>query len=236
MDNLEIIREQINKLDSELLKLLSERRKLSQDVIKAKDVESKPVRDFKREEEILRRLVISGKDFGLDSHYVTKIYQQIIEDSIRIQHGVLHRISANEKITRISIQGIEGSYSSLAARKFFVDNEAAIQFVSNNTFEEVVRTVETGEAEYAMLPIENTTSGGINEVYDQLLHTTLSIIGEEIFRVKHCLAAIDDIPIEKIKVVYAHYQAAAQCSKFLSKLPNARIALFHDTAMSVQKV
>ena len=236
MDKLEIIREQINKLDSELLKLLSERRKLSQDVIKAKDVESKPVRDFKREEEILRRLVISGKDFGLDSHYVTKIYQQIIEDSIRIQHGVLHRISANEKITRISIQGIEGSYSSLAARKFFVDNEAAIQFVSNNTFEEVVRTVETGEAEYAMLPIENTTSGGINEVYDQLLHTTLSIIGEEIFRVKHCLAAIDDIPIEKIKVVYAHYQAAAQCSKFLSKLPNARIEYFHDTAMSVQKI
>lgn len=236
MENLENLREKINSVDSEILKLLSDRRKLSQEVIKAKDITSKPVRDLKREEELLKRLVQVGKENGLDSHYVTKIYQEIIEDSIRIQHGVLHRISAENNLTRISIQGIEGSYSSLAAKKFFVDNEDNIQFISNNTFEEVVRAVENGEAEYAMLPVENTTSGGINEVYDQLLHTTLSIIGEEIFKVKHCLAAIDEIPIERIKVIYAHYQAAAQCSKFLAKLPNARIEYFHDTAMSVQKI
>ena len=61
-------------------------------------------------------------------------------------------------------------------------------------FDEVVRAVEQGEADYALLPIENTTSGGINEVYDLLLHTTLSIVGEETFQVKHCIASVADIP------------------------------------------
>lgn len=136
----------------------------------------------------------------------------------------------------MAIQGIEGAYSYLAANKFFTHQDANLEFVNKTRFEEVVRAVENGEADYAMLPIENTTSGGINEVYDLLLHTTLSIVGEETFHVKHCLVASEETPINKITKIYAHHQAAAQCSKFLATLPNCSIEYFADTAMSVQKV
>ena len=111
-----------------------------------------------------------------------------------------------------------------------------MNFVSKKRFDEVVDAVEKGEADLAVLPIENTTSGGINEVYDLLLHTTLSIVGEEKFQVKHCLVASEEISFRKIKKVYAHYQAAAQCSKFLETIPNVSIEYFDDTAMSVQKI
>ena len=111
-----------------------------------------------------------------------------------------------------------------------------MSFVSYNRFEEVVQAVENGEADYAMLPIENTTSGGINEVYDLLLHTTLSIVGEEKFEVKHCLVTAENENVKNIKKIYAHYQAAAQCSNFIATLKGCSIEYFADTAMSVRKI
>lgn len=234
------LRSDINKIDSELIKLLSERRKLSAEVVLVKNELSSPIRDQQREAELLNRLIQTGKEAGLNSHFIKKIFYEIIDDSVRIQQRYLQNI-ANGKINeddiiRIAIQGIEGSYSSLAARKFFADNESQIVFISKNTFEEVVRATEKGEADYAMLPVENTTSGGINEVYDLLMHTTLSIVGEEKFQVKHCLIANKEVPLSKIKTIYAHYQAAAQCSKFLETLPNCKVEHFTDTAMSVEKI
>jgi chorismate mutase/prephenate dehydratase len=136
----------------------------------------------------------------------------------------------------VAIQGIEGAYSYLAANKFFAHSGKELDFVKKKRFDEVVYAVENGEADFALLPIENTTSGGINEVYDLFLHTTLSIVGEETFQVKHCIASIADIPVRQIKKIYAHYQAAAQCSKFIETLPDVSIEYFADTAMSVQKI
>ncbi|MFH0733326.1 MAG: bifunctional 3-deoxy-7-phosphoheptulonate synthase/chorismate mutase [bacterium] len=234
------IREQINTLDDQLLQLLAERRKLSVEVIKYKEQNASPIRDKDREEEILSNLIVHGKKAGLDANYVTKIFYEIIDDSVRLQNNYLVKLNVTEKegkkIIKTAIQGIEGSYSSLAAEKFFAREEAQLEFISKQTFEEVVRSVENGEADYAMLPVENTTSGGINEVYDALLHTTLYIIGEEKFHVKHCLVATEEIPINRIKKIYAHVQAAAQCSKFLATLPYTKIDYYPDTAMSVQKV
>lgn len=233
------IRDDINSVDSEIIKLLAKRRELSKQVIKSKEVGGKPIRDQKREQDLLNRLISYGKENGLDSHFVTKVFYEIIDDSVRIQQKHIHKIldeRETKEAVKISIQGIEGSYSYLAANKFFAQYDEDLEFISNKTFDEVVKKVENGEAEYAMLPIENTTSGGINEVYDLLLHTTLSIIGEEKLQVKHCLASNADVPLSKIKRVYAHYQAAAQCSKFLSQMPNCSVEYFPDTAMSVQKI
>ena len=233
------IRKNINEVDSEIIKLLAKRRKLSKEVIRAKEVSDKPIRDQKREQDLLNRLIAFGKENGLDAHFVTKVFYEIIDDSVRIQQKYVHKIlgeKINKESIKVSIQGIEGSYSYLAANKFFAQYDQGLEFISNKAFEDVVKNVEKGEADYAMLPIENTTSGGINEVYDLLLHTTLSIIGEEKLQVKHCLASTADVPLSKIKRVYAHYQAAAQCSKFLSQMPNCSVEFFPDTAMSVQKI
>jgi len=234
------LREQINNIDTDIIQLLSKRRSLSKNVIRVKDSSQKPLRDTERETELLERLIEFGKENGLDAYFVTKIFYEIIEDSIRIQQSFLQD-KVNENIDKsqtinVAIQGIEGSYSSLAAKKFFSYTGKEIIFISKRRFDSVVQAVEDGEADYAMLPIENTTSGGINEVYDLLMHTTLSIVGEEIFNVKHCLVSTKDVPLSKIKKVFAHYQAAAQCSKFLDSLTEAKIEHFDDTAMSVRKI
>jgi chorismate mutase/prephenate dehydratase len=87
-----------------------------------------------------------------------------------------------------------------------------------------------------MLPVENTTSGSINDVYDAIIGSKLSIVGEEIFHVKHCLVGLEEIPLNKIKKIYTHIQAARQCSKFLSGFKNASVEYFIDTARSAKKV
>jgi len=233
------LRDSINKVDENLIKLLSKRRELSKGVVLAKESSQSPIRDQKRESDLLNRLIKLGKKEGLDSHYLTKVFYEVIEDSVRLQQNYIqNKINKKEKRSSISIsfQGIEGSYSYLAAQKYFAHSNFNLNFQFKKLFSEVVEAAEKGEADYAILPIENTTSGGINEVYDLLLHTTLSIIGEEKFQVKHCLVAIEDIPLNKIKKVYAHHQAAAQCSKFLETIPKAALEYFADTAMSVQRI
>ena len=239
MNNLDDLRESINSVDGKIIELLAERRKLSKNIIHEKDDSHSPIRDQQREEELLRRIIKLGKEQNVDPHFLTKVFYEIIEDSIRIQQShILNPTKegkSNDNLV-IAIQGIEGAYSYLAANKYFSHSEKQLDFLSKKLFSEVVKAVENGEADYAVLPIENTTSGGINEVYDLLLHTTLSIVGEETFPVKHCLVSTEDISIHKIKKIYAHYQAAAQCSDFIATLPDARIEYFADTAMSVQKV
>lgn len=232
------IRKKINYIDEQILKLLSERRTLSLEIVKFKNQEKSSIRDREREKELLTRLIETGKSYGLDAHYISKIFYEIIDDSVKLQNKFVQQIenenSLSDVIT-VAIQGIEGSYSYLASKSFF-GSQKDLVFKKLKTFDEVVESVEDGEAEFAVLPIENTTSGSINEVYDALTSGDLNIIGEEIFQVKHCLVGIEDIPLNQIKKIYAHYQAARQCSKFLKSLPKAEVEYFEDTAKSVEKI
>lgn len=232
------IREKINSIDEQILKLLSDRRKLSIEIVKKKNEGNSSIRDKEREKELLTRVIEEGRKFGLDSHYISKIFYEIISDSVKLQNKfVIDNSNKNlsEEVVTVAIQGIEGSYSYLASKQFF-GSEKEIVFRKMKSFDEVVETVEDGSAEYAVLPIENTTSGSINEVYDALTSSNLNIIGEEIFQVKHCLLGMEDVPLNKIKKIYAHFQAARQCSKFLKSIPQAEIEYFEDTAKSVERI
>lgn len=238
-ENIESLRNKINEIDKKLIELIAERRKNSKAIIKAKDLANKPIRDKARERALLNRAIEIAKEHGIDPHLITSIYHQIIEDSVRLQQKLIHNIEYDESAQneiKVAIQGIEGSFSYLTANKFFSDLNTNLTFSFKKTFDEVVHSAESGETNYAFLPIENTTSGGINEVYDLLLHTTLSIIGEEVFHVKHCLLTNGKTELKDIKKIYAHYQAASQCSKFISSLNDVAVEYFADTAMSVQKI
>ncbi len=240
MSELQKLRENINLIDEKIIALLGERRKLSKEIIEIKERYDFPLRDKKRESELIGKLVNLGKRDGVDSTLIQKIYSEIINDSVKLQQNYLYNISEqnelnDEKIV-VAIQGIKGSYSYLSTKKFFKDNNKTLEFLSYKRFEEVVHAVEKGEADYAVLPIENTTSGGINEVYDLLLHMTLSIVGEERYEVRHCLAATEETLPSKLEKIFAHYQAASQCSNFLATLPNVSLEYYADTAMSVQKI
>jgi len=233
------IRNKINTIDDQLLKLLSERRELSVEIIKLKNEDKSSIRDIEREKQLLSRLIETGKDFGLDSYYISKVFQEIISDSIRLQNKfVMDSSSTTIKplVLTVAIQGIEGSYSYLASKQFFGDSDKDIHFKKYDSFDEVVEAVEDSTADYAMLPIENTTSGSINDVYDSLTNSNLNIIGEEVFPVKHCLITTEDVPLKNIKKIFTHYQAARQCSKFLKSIPNAEVELLPDTAKSVEYI
>ena len=232
-------REQVNTIDSQIIKLLAERRKLSREIISLKNEKNSSIRDKSRERELLTKLVEAGRKAGLDSYFVTKVFHEIIDDSINIQNKFVQNqanADASQSGKVIAIQGIKGSYSYLASKIFFTDTEGELFYKYKDSFEDAVAAVENEEADYAVLPVENTTSGSINDVYDAIIGSQLSIVGEEIFPVKHCLVAVEETPLNKLEKIFTHVQAARQCKKFLSGIKNASVEYFLDTALSVQKI
>jgi chorismate mutase/prephenate dehydratase len=233
-----VVRAEIDALDKQLLTLLGERRKRSIEAAKAKESESNWFRDEAREQELLANRIQIGHELGLDSHYVTSVLQDVLDDSVRVQQEYFQE-RANEApgaAVRVAFQGIEGSYSYLAAQEYFSRKGASASYVGYAQFKDVTEAVEKGKAELAILPIENTTSGGINDVYDLLLHAQLSIVGEVKFKVKHCLLGLPNAKLSEIRTIYCHPQTVLQCSNFLAELQHCKIEYFTDTALSGKKI
>ncbi|MDC0612287.1 prephenate dehydratase [Vibrio sp.] len=220
---LDEIRLRLNELDDQLLQLLSERRKLSVDVAKSKVTTSKPVRDASREQELLVKLITNGKEkYDLDAQYITKIFHTVIEDSVLLQQTYLQNLANPESHlnphVRVAYLGSKGSYSHLATLEYFNRKNIDVIELNCDGFKDITTTVESGHADFGMLPIENTSSGSINEVYDLLQHTTLSIVGEITLPIEHCLLATSDVRLEEIKTLYSHPQPLQQCSEFISRM------------------
>jgi chorismate mutase/prephenate dehydratase len=232
------IREKITQLDQKLLELFAERRALTLNVAKSKADQIRPVRDQQREQELLIRLINQGKTLGLDAHYVTSVYQTIIEDSVLNQQAYLQTLAnPNIQIPTVSVAflGDKGSYSYLASHRYFSRRAEKINEYGCQSFSYIMQQVESGHVDYGMLPIENTSSGSINEVYDILQHTNLSIVGEITQPIEHCLLTAVNTQLSKIKTIYAHGQPFAQCSNFLDKQKNIRIEYCESTAEAMAK-
>ncbi|WP_234494467.1 prephenate dehydratase [Vibrio maritimus] len=239
--SLDDIRLRLNELDDQLLQLLSERRKLSIEVAKSKVETSKPVRDAAREQQLLVKLINNGKDkYELDAPYITKIFHTIIEDSVLLQQVYLQNLAnpdqSRKPVARVAFLGAKGSYSHLASRDYFSRKNTELVELNCDQFKEVIKTVESGHADYGVLPIENTSSGSINEVFDLLQHTTLHIVGEITQPIEHCLVATKEIRLENIKTLYSHPQPHQQCSEFLSRLKGVTLESCASTADAMQKV
>lgn len=233
---LHTIRDEITELDSTLLSLFAKRRELTTTVAKTKIAHHIPVRDQKREEELLLRLIKQGKEFGLDAHYVTQLFHVIIEDSVLNQQALLaaHANPGTDlAVTRVAFLGDKGSYSYLATQKYFSRRVNQLVEIGCQSFNEIIAKVESDEADYAVLPIENTSSGSINEVYDQLQHTHLSIIGELTHPIRHALLVDKATSLQNIKTLYAHPQVFAQCSHFLAELGTVEVKPCDSTSSAM---
>nr|PMH79601.1 chorismate mutase [Vibrio sp. 10N.286.48.B7] len=235
------MRLRLNELDDQLLQLLSERRQLSIEVAKSKVQTSKPVRDASREQQLLVKLINNGKEkYQLDAPYITKIFHTIIEDSVLLQQVYLQNLAnpqqSRKPLARVAFLGSKGSYSHLASREYFSRKNTELIELNCDQFKEVTKTVESGHADYGVLPIENTSSGSINEVFDLLQHTTLHIVGELTQPIDHCLVATKEIQLENIKTLYSHPQPHQQCSEFLSRLSGVALESCASTADAMQKV
>ncbi|WNJ96035.1 prephenate dehydratase [Vibrio ruber] len=238
--SLQDIRLRLNELDDQLLQLLSERRKLSIEVAKSKVETAKPVRDADREQQLLVKLINNGKEkYQLDAPYITKVFYTIIEDSVLLQQNYLQNLANpvhRKPTSRVAFLGAKGSYSHLATREYFSRKNVELIEMNSEQFKDVTKSVESGHADYGVLPIENTSSGSINEVYDLLQRTTLHIVGELTLPIEHCLLATQDISLEDIRVLYSHPQPLQQCSEFLGYMRHVTLESCISTADAMQKV
>lgn len=235
---LDEIRIDISNLDKELLRLLANRRELVRTVAKIKTDHDIPLRDKDRENALLSHLIRLGQEQDLDSHYILDIFHRIIDDSLQVQQSFLQSIVSSGSGTEIRVAhlGDEGAYSYLAAEKHFATDQQSITHIGCDDFTEVADKVINDQADIALLPIENTTSGGINEVYDLLIDCPLSIVGEELLKIEHCLIAKPGSTLEDIDTVLAHPQAKTQCHKTLKQFGIERAELVNSTAHALQLV
>ncbi|EIW87505.1 phospho-2-dehydro-3-deoxyheptonate aldolase [Alishewanella agri BL06] len=235
---LDQIRTAISDTDQQLLGLLAKRRALALAVAEAKLSQNKPIRDQKREQELLLSLIEQGKPLGLDAQYVTRIYHVIIEDSVLQQQAKVQDQLNGEHTpaVRVAFLGGQGSYSYWATQKYFTRRAERIIELGCDSFNDIVKAVETGHADYAVLPIENTSSGSINEVYDLLQHTRLSIVGELTHPIEHCLLGLPGTDLSKVRQVCSHPQVIAQCSQFLLGLTNVKIEYCESSSAAFAKV
>lgn len=241
--SLDVVREKINVVDQEILKLIASRRELSQEAISLKDKTAAEIRDPRREQEVLLDRVRWGRDRGLDSQLVGSVFHEVLRDSIRVQQEYLQQklnSSPEGATVKIGYHGIDGSYSHLAARSFFSGRApqsrgGRSEFVGYESFSDLVNSVERGDIGRAILPVENTTTGLINEVYDLLLHRRVHIIGEERFRVIYSLIGQQGITPQQLQIIYCSPLAVTECANFLRSLPGCRVEYCVDSAIAVKR-
>jgi chorismate mutase/prephenate dehydratase len=230
------IRSDIDKVDGEIMRLLAERKSHSLRIAREKGRADRPSRDQLREEDLIAERIASANEHDLDSGLIIKLWRAIVDDSVRVQREALGRSDEASHSIAVAIQGIEGSYSHMATEQFFDAKGLTVNAVTTRTFATAVKAVQSGEADAAVLPIENTTSGAISEVYDLLLDSGLHVAGDLKFRVRHCLLGLHGAAITDLRKIYCHPQASAQCSEFLATLLDCEIVHFSDTALSGKKI
>jgi chorismate mutase/prephenate dehydratase len=232
------LRRRLDEVDRALVDLLARRQAIVADVARVKLSGSAHLRDTRREEDLLTRIVEHARAQGLDAYFVTRVFREIMSHSLRSQQERLADRDNPDRTRRIVVafQGAQGAYSHLAARQHFSARDALAEFVGFDTFADMLDAVRDGRCDYAMLPVENTTAGSINAAYDLLARTDLAVVGEELQDVDHCLLTLGPVALSDIRRIYSHPAALDQCSNFLGTLPNVRIESYTDTALSARKV
>ena len=137
---------------------------------------------------------------------------------------------------RVAYQGVEGSYSHLTAQRRYAGRDGGVLLTGYESVERAAEAVRQGETDVALLPIENSTAGSINETYDELAKGNLTINAEVIFQVEHCLIGLPGTKPEDLRKVISHPQALAQCEPYLRSLPGLRPVAEFDTAGAARKV
>ena len=239
------LRNIIDETDDKVCELLKTRMETSYKIAQYKKEHNLPILAPIRERKILSRLsAISGEELEM---YIRTIYKTIFDVSRSYQTRLIGSenesykkiIAAAEstdkvfpKRASVACQGREGAYSQLAAERLFV----APSIVYNAAFEGVFKAVSSGLCEFGILPVENSTAGSVNAVYDLLIKYDVSIVRSVRIKVDHNLLVIPGTKLSDIKEIYTHEQAISQCSNFLSELKGVSIIPYANTASAAEAV
>lgn len=233
------IRKTIDRLDETIVKTLGERQKIIQKIIADKLEKSDEIRDPEREEKLLEKIRKTGIREGVDPYFLEQLFREIIQHSVRFQtHALIDHQNdkSSEQTVKVAYQGTDGAFSHQAAMRHFEHRYANVECIGFTRFDQAAEAVENDEVDVAILPIENTTAGSINDTYDLLADKDLYIIGEEVLKIVHCLMAPANVEISNIRRVLSHPQAIAQCTRFLAGLSRCHVESYFDTAMAARKV
>ncbi len=232
--DLQALREAVEGVDREILACLKRRMELVEEIAKAKLSSAAPFRDRRREEQVIDRIRHLAAQMGLDAHEIERLYRDIMEMSIGRQQALVRSLEGVP--LRVAYQGVEGSFSHLTAQRHYGGRKHGTLLAGHDTFRGAVAAVRDGGADFALLPIENTTAGSVHETYDLLAEGGVTITAEVVSHVEHCLLALPGARLDAIRTVISHPQALAQCEAFLRTLPGASPRPEFDTAGSARKV
>lgn len=243
MDLLEL-REQIDEIDADIVRLYEKRMEISKQVAEYKIETGKKVFDKTREEEKLRKVKgLTHNDFN--SHGIEELFEQIMSMSRKLQYQLLAEHGSANKLpfigmdcletdkARVVFQGAEGAYSQAAMLQYF---GKGINCFHVDTFRDAMIAIDEGSADFAVLPIENSTAGIVSEIYDLLTEFENYIVGEQIIKIEHCLMAVPGTRLEDIKTVYSHPQSLMQSARFLNTHENWKQISMQNNAFAARKV
>jgi chorismate mutase/prephenate dehydratase len=234
---LQRLRAELDAIDGRIVEALADRLRVVGVISAFKETQPDQIRDRRREEDLLQHLQVLARDLRLDPHFVTRLFREILDYSLRRQQEhLLSRSRGSDALTVIACQGAEGTWSHIAALRHFGVRSGDVEYRPFDSFRQMLDAVGSGAANFAMLPIENTTAGSINETYDLLAQMDVAVVGEEIQKIDHCLVAVDAVPLERIKRVLADPQAIEQCAGFLSGLPHCQVESLVDVALAARRV
>jgi chorismate mutase/prephenate dehydratase len=234
---LKALRAELDRLDEEIVHLVAKRLETVKLIIKEKSGHTAGIRDPQREREILSRVEGIAHQVGMSGPLARKIFSEIIAHSVTRQASTLSAlVPGDERPIAVAYHGSPYTYHHLAAQKFVSGLDVEGRFVGRDSVKDAVAALEAGAVDLALVPIENTTAGSINVVYDILRERNLHIVGEETFKVDHCLGGVADVPLTAIDRVLSHPLALDQCSLFLDALPRARRVPTVDSAEALRLV
>lgn len=243
MLDLKEARKNIDAIDKQIVELFEKRMLEANAVAEYKRKTGKAVYDKEREDEKLEHLgQLSSNEFNKKA--ITELFSQIMSISRKYQYTVLPQVSKladfkkAEELpvgpdTKVCYFGVPGAHTHQAMEDFFGEE---ITGISCPTFQIVMEAVEQGEADYGVLPIENSSTGGITANYDLLLNYSNCIVGQYVNRIEQCLLALPGVAMDELKTVYSHPQGLLQCSGFLKEHPELDQIEFSNTATAAKKV
>jgi chorismate mutase/prephenate dehydratase len=218
--SLDDLRKRIDELDNGIVKLIAERMEVSREIGKEKREIGKPVQDGARERLVLEKVKSMARDMNLPPQEIEKVYLQLFSISKGLQ-GI-----------SVAFQGEIGAYSEEASYQYF---GAGARLQPCDNLEDVFQAVETEQAQYGLVPVENSLEGSISRTYDLLLDSNLRVNGETQLRIVHCLISLPEARIDSIKEVYSHPQALGQSKTFLRQM-GWKLIPAYDTAGSVKLI
>ena len=238
------LRKDIDEIDRQLVELYEQRMDICTRVAKYKIENHKPVFDKLRETEKLQKVCgLARKEENRKG--VEELFTQLMSLSRKLQYGILLEHEKNDMFsftickelvdehTKVIFQGAEGAYSQLAMEQFF-GREIDCDHV--DTFREAMEYVADGKADFAVLPIENSTVGIVSEIYDLLVEFENVIVGEQIIPINHCLLGVPGAALSDIRKVYSHPQSLMQTEQFLNTHPDWEQIKMQNNAFAARKV